>query len=90
MTQTAITEAAQGLIERVESVHRLLFRTAHLCARSQLHNLRRECERAMTDLKAVENGLSLPAVQEELARLQAQRDSIKAQPAKPETEAKGA
>ena len=77
----AITEAATPLLEKVSSVHRLLFRTAHLCARSQLHNLRRELERGMTDLKAIEGGLSLQAVQEELARLQLQRDSIQAKEA---------
>ena len=56
----AITEAAAPLLEKVESVHRLLFRTAHLCARSQLHNLRRELERAMEDLRVIKDGLSLP------------------------------
>ncbi len=90
MTEVAICEAAQGLIGKTEAINRLMFRMAKMCGRSGLTNLRRELEVAMRWCKEIENGLKLEAVQEELSRLQMQRDSIQAQPAEPEPEAKGA
>ena len=80
MTQTAICAAAAPLLAKIEAVHQILFKTAHMAARSGLGNLRRELVRSMEDLQIVKDGLLHKSVQEELSRLQVQRDSIQAQP----------
>ena len=72
----AICEAATPLLVKIDGISQALRNTAHLANRSGLINLRRQCERAMLDLKAVRDGIALEPVQEELDRLENQRASL--------------
>ena len=77
MTQTGICEAATPLLAKIDGIHQLLRNQSHLANRSGLINLRRQCESAMIDLKFVRDGLAHKSVQEELSRLQSEKDGLR-------------
>ncbi len=77
----AITPAAEPLLEKLDGIHQLLFRTAHMCARAGLGNLRRQLVKGLEDIRSVQDGLGHAPVQRELLRLQAVVSDLKAQAA---------
>ena len=68
--QTAITPAAEGLLIKLEGIHQLLFKTAHMCARAGLGNLRRQLVKGLVDVRLIQDGLRDETVQKRLRHLQ--------------------